>query len=427
MTSLISPLGGTDRVFSGPGAFATAWRERTGIGSPGAVPLGARLVTLGDSITAHAFQQNNPQDRGYSASGFVFWFLQGLGHRLRVPHNGNLAVSGNTLQQIRDSLGAGGATVRALAPDVVSFLGGTNNLNDTFADGQLTALLDQSLDLLLGATAAQILLWTIPPRPAAVPLSTEGERQRLALNAHLAARAAARTDRITLVDLDDVGLGAGDFSDNVHPNASGARKIGLAGAARFVGKVAAGSIAAVPPLAAYTLNPTLSGGSTVAPSWSTTLAAGSATVAFTKDENDRQRILISGSYAGTAGRISLDQYTTVAAVGSGPPDGAEIDALLDYEIVGTPVGINAIGVLGQTGTAGYANLAQAQSCLGDYANDLTPGGPGSYLSRAIGVAKGAGTPHFLTTRLLITFIDRPVAGPVSLDLRVNSLAFRRIG
>ena len=426
-------LTGRGGAFAGaglPGGFSARRRGGAALlpAGPALVPLDADLVTIGDSITSNAFAQNDPYDRAYAASGFVTWLLAATAHRLRVRPNGNLAVGGNTLPQIRDSLGPNGAVLADRAPGAISFMGGTNHLNDSWSDAQLTSVLGQILTLLFASSAGLLIVWGVPPARPSAPRTANAERQRRLMNAFLASQVAGNEARAVFVDTDRLGLAEDDFADAVHPNASGARKLGLAGAALVGPRLAAGYVSALPALAAYTANPILAGGQDVATGWTKESgASGGATVAFSKDGTGRQRILVSGASTGTGRNVSLDQYTNVSAIGSAPAEGSILEGLLDYEIVGSPAGINALDVLIGMNAASYANQGQAQSILPDGGGPLFPAMPGRNVIRTIGVLRKAGPPNFVTTRLIVALTNGGSAVPVSLDLRVNRLEFRRVG
>lgn len=393
-----------------------------GGGGDGLVPVNATMVTSGDSITAGAFQQNNAQDRTYSSIGYIEWMLQAANHRLFVPYNGNLAVSGNTLQQIITSYGGSGATLNALNPAVVTFMGGTNNLNDTFTDGQLQGYYDTIFSLLTASPASLIVFVGITPRFAPAALTGAGETQRLMLNAYGAAKVAALGARAVYLDPDTLGLVTGDFADGLHPNASGAKKIGDALFALMDPKMAAGSIMNVVPPQMFTLNPTMAGGTTVATNWSSSGTASGVTATYSKDGTDRQRMQLSGTNATGSAKLSLDQYTNVTAVGQTPPAQSQIEGVLEYELVGVPTGVGTINLLVGSNTSGFANLGQGQSLGDDYVNVDIPVVPGVYRTRPISVQMAAGVPFYLTTRVIVALIN---GGTVSLDLRINRVEFRR--
>jgi lysophospholipase L1-like esterase len=356
-------------------------------------PVNSPLVTIGDSIVAGYIGGSGAQDRAFDSVGYVYHALQFIQHRLRVPYNGNLAVSGYNQTQILNSLGAGGATLNALAPKVVINDGGTNELSSQPIANMLAT--EAQIRTLVLASGAVYVRVGITPRFGANALSATDETKRQVFNATIASIAADDSTRQKYVDPDFIGLTSADFADGLHPNSSGGRKTGGLIGAVLDSLVAPGSIMDAPALEAYTINPTLAGGTTTAPNWALTANTGTTGVTITasKDASDRQRLVFSGTApASGSPSASLDQYTNVSAVGKTPPAGSVFEMVAEFEIVDAPTGINSINFLYGTSTSGYANLARGQRMLPNYGAPVTEVSVGLYRSRCPVISMGSGVP-----------------------------------
>lgn len=411
----------------GLGLGLTAWRGIPGAAAPAGLPVNSVLVTSGDSIVAGYLGGTPPQDKAFTSAGYVYYGLQNIDHRLRVPHNGNLAVSGYNQTQILASYGASGATLNALNPKVVLNNGGTNELSSqTLANMLATETQIRNL-VLATPTEAKYVRVGITPRFGANVLSAGDEQKRVDFNAAMAAAAAANPSRVIYVDPDVLGLVSGDFADGLHPSASGARKVGVPLGAAFASLLADGNIITAPAVETYTINPTLAGGTTTATNWTLSQTSGATvngvTVTASKDGSARQRLLMAGTVSGASRSVSLDQYTNVGAVGKTPAAGSIFELVAEFEIVGTPTGINSINFLYGTSTSGFANLARGQRMLPNYTEVLTEIAAGVYRTRCPVVLMGSGTPNYIDGRVIVTFIN---GATVSLDLRVSFIEFRKI-
>lgn len=398
-----------------------------GGGGGALLPVNSVLVTSGDSIVAGYLGGTPPQDKAFTSAGYVYYGLQNVDHRLRVPHNGNLAVSGYNQTQILASYGTAGATLNALNPKVVLNNGGTNELSSQTLANMLATEAQIRALVLATPTEAKYVRVGITPRFAPNDLSVGDEQKRVDFNAALAAAAAANPSRIVYVDPDVLGLAAGDFADGLHPNATGARKIGVPLGVAFDSLLAAGNITTAPAIETYTLNPTFTGGTTTATSWTLSQTSGAAvngiTATASKDGSARQRLLISGTPSGSSQSLSLDQYTNVGAVGKTPAAGSIFELVAEFEVVGVPTGINSINLLYGTSTSGFANLARGQRMLPNYVEALTEVAAGVYRTRCPVVLMGSGAPNYIDGRVIVTLIN---GASVSLDLRLSFLEFRRI-
>lgn len=183
------------------------------------ISLGARVVTVGDSITIGGETHSATVDAvGNSWPGYAQWFSN---QRFRVVKNAG--VSGDRTDQM---LARWDTDVLPYAPTVVTILGGTNDINQGIPAAttrtNIAAMVQRALDI-----GAKPVLITVPPR---AQVATYGA-QIVALNAWL--REFATNKNLLLLDYYSIvvnpATGAMQTSmdqDGTHPNSLGRKLFG---------------------------------------------------------------------------------------------------------------------------------------------------------------------------------------------------------
>jgi lysophospholipase L1-like esterase len=294
--------------------------------APVLLPLHARIVFLGDSITAA---------RGFA--GFADWALfhaRGRYHGRQVGSNAtgptgwNQGVVGNTTAQMIARL----SNVSAESPKVVVIKGGTNditNSNGTFSS--VTTNLRTLIDA-CKSYGAQVVLCTIVPGSSSVYMAGF-ETIRQQVNAWI----MAQTD-VTPVDTSSKisSVSTHLMVDGKHPNGTGAQAMGYGPGS--VGEAIANLISAddilySPPTAPAEnmfANPFFTGGTTTATSWSFFNNSNGLTKAASKttiDGETAQRFVASGT-ANTGNADNFNQNVTA----TGGVIGDRYEAWVEIEI-----------------------------------------------------------------------------------------------
>lgn len=277
---------------------------------PSAFGLSARVVFLGDSITAA---------RGFA--GLSDWALLYGGGRFypkTVGSNGtgptgwNQGVTGNTSAQVIARL----SNVSAESPRMVVFGVGTNDIGTGAAtSAQICANYDTIIAGIRSAGAIPIG-WTVIPRSSAGWLAAQ-ETARGEVNACLKAKLPAAQ----VVDMDAVITNTATqlLADGTHPNGLGAQPMGQAIWNKMAPFFTASSLlpesAPSSPANLYA-NPFFAGGATVATSWTFFQAVNGLTKAASKTTLNgfaAQRYVASG----TASAAVADNFNQTVT----PPGG----------------------------------------------------------------------------------------------------------
>lgn len=390
------------------------------------VPLNGRVVALGDSISAGALIVNGITTT-YAAAGWLRWMLHGLNNSVRIPAGGMLAVTGYSLGQISDSMGAGAsnANLTALSPDLVTFMGGTNNLG-SFSAAQLITAVDPILTKIMASATKLVLIVGAPPQKAGA-LTTQQNQNRIDYNTYLASFAAANAARVSYLNPDTLGLVDADFTDNVHPNDSGAKKIGVAAASLISSRVTIGNIVSITPAIIRTQNPTFTGGTTIGTNWSVSTGnAGGATVTMSKEAGTgAQLCTINGSYSGTQRSVLISCESPASVVGM-MVVGQEYEAVTDIDLLNDPVQLSMIDISGGSYNYGKtpADIFKVRSDLeSTAANRMVGTGARKFIGRSATAKHPAGwTPQSgdnITTELRIMLIDAVSPTVPDIQLRIN--------
>lgn len=266
-----------------------------------ALQLHARAVAQGDSITAGSNGPTYLQFAQIATRGRLYW-----------PSGYNQGTGGKTASTMVGQVGA----VTALAPKIVFFLAGTNDLGGTGNSvAQIFADLRSNVRGFLNA-GARVVQLTVMRRSDATwtGLGAQRELDRQALNALIKAQrdiGLIVVDTESLYDPTTMSVG-----DQLHPAWQGAINMGLA-----AGAAANKLLAATDPLFMYTdgtnlaPNPNLTGVTgtksgtgpvtgNVADIWGASENGGMAVACsiVTMDGANAQRLVVSGTNS-TAGRV----------------------------------------------------------------------------------------------------------------------------
>ncbi|WP_065755225.1 SGNH/GDSL hydrolase family protein [Bradyrhizobium paxllaeri] len=334
----MSPLG----IGLGAGITERPHR-RGGVVSLPKLPLSARWIAEGDSITA-----------GSSGPQWSWQAIVATRGRLFNPQNWNQAVGGQTAAQMATQI----AATMAPLPKLVTFLAGTNDLagsSDTPATiyANILACVKGYLD----GGASYVVVSRVLPRNDAtwLALSTARRNDLPILNGLIAGLptdpvllAAGYAGRVKLAtDLTSTFNPATDCVDSLHPNWLGAIKLGNAFADAINACVDQTATLTDLYLDASNLlvgtakNPALTG--TTGALNGTTTPTGVAANAWTLTDNDTmnvvgsksalngaeaQRVVVSGN-VGTAGRLVNFQIPTVAYSGVA---GDMVEASIDFSL-----------------------------------------------------------------------------------------------
>lgn len=272
-------------------------------------PRAPRVAFIGDSITDQGGTLSGEGTIWYQASGFWVHALQRLGQRFDIvyqtPTDPEFGVSGATTT----SLVSGGHVdaLVAAAPDYAVLLIGTNDLTGSAA-GSGPTIFGRWKGIADTIREAGIVLvaCTVTPRRVASDTSVQIANHH-ELNARIRAYAAATPGVIlcdwynTIADPANGRALAANLGDDVHPNITGASKLG-----RFLAKVLA---TVFPP---RTVLPNLGDPKNVAPSGAWTASHGNATVTLTtpaatgddpRPWTQMQITAITSTDAGSYGRL----------------------------------------------------------------------------------------------------------------------------
>lgn len=410
--------------------------------TPFTVPLNGKVVILGDSLTDRSVisQGTPPSDvNTYATQGWFRWFLVALDSRIRMPSAGKLAVSGYNLDQISASMGSGTSTtiIDAMAPDMITFMGGRNNLSsDTLT--QLKSKFDP-IGVKMLATSAKVILVLGMGRAKTGWDSVGDEQKRIDYNLYLAAWCAANPSRAVYYNIDSAGLtdadfpAGSDFNASVHWIDSGSKKVGQGAAAVVASRIVAGSIAALTTgFTSFTVNPTFAGGSTLGTGWTLNAGSSGATVVASKEAGtDAQLLTISGNYSGSSLSITLTRNTTPAVVGSWVA-GDELDAILDVDILGVPVGLNILSITVDSYKSNFSSgIAKGLSDLiAAYDVNQMRDTVGKLVVRSRAVKRIA-TPisasdDVITTQITLSLVNSAGSTPIDIKLRINKAEIRKL-
>jgi lysophospholipase L1-like esterase len=190
---------------------------------PNLLPLDARFVAEGDSITA-----------GSNGPTWLWAFNVKTNGRFYMPLNYNQATGGQTAAQMATQV----AQITALSPKIVSLLAGTNDLGGT-TDTPATIYnnLKTCWKAYIDGGAKHVIAVCVLPRND-VAITTARNADRVTLNGLIKAKDSDATlagyaDKIHVVDLESVFVPATDCIEGLHPNWLGAIKLGNAIASVF--------------------------------------------------------------------------------------------------------------------------------------------------------------------------------------------------
>jgi lysophospholipase L1-like esterase len=178
---------------------------------PALLPVNARGIFEGDSITA-----------GSIGPGYTQRVALGL-PELRFPIGAQQANSGHTLS----NMSAQKESITALNPNIVFFLGGTNDLQTTASSGATlmgshSACVNHYLTV-----ASKVVVLKVLKRTVGHPNGWDAtkEARRIDLNNLIQSTYGANPD-VVIVDMESVWNPALHTVDDVHPNNLGAKLIG---------------------------------------------------------------------------------------------------------------------------------------------------------------------------------------------------------
>lgn len=394
-----------------------------GGGAPAKLAINDRLVLFGDSIVSTGYAEAG-SDIAYIAGGFTTWAQAAGGSRLYIPRGGNLGIAGNTTAQMLARV----ADVTALSPKAVLMDGGTNDLSSRTAVA-IEADLAAIFAALLAGGVRYVVITTILPRFGGSALSGADETKRLAVNAWLLTQATAR---IKVVNCEGLGLVSGDFTDGLHPNSSGAFKVGLP-----CGVVLAAitNTAAVLDTAVNSNSPnaTMAGTGGSKNTATGTVAnnlvlasnqAGGATVVGAKSTllgNTSQLITLSGTYTSATGLLT-QLYNEIATVGLSAGD--VIEGICEIEAQ-SMTNIAAIYMSIIVFTSGYATLAQCETSYG--ADQLGyPASAGPLVLRTPPALIAAGTPAWIDVFWKIEGKTGVTAGAIAAAVNIGRNIVRKV-
>lgn len=315
---------------------------------PSAIGLSARVVFLGDSITAA---------RGFA--GFSDWALlygagrfypKVVGSNGTGPTGWNQGVVGNTSAQAAARL----SNVSAESPRMVVFGVGTNDIGTGAAtSAQVCANYDTIIAAIRSAGAVPIG-WTVIPRTS-VGWGAAQETARGEVNDCLKAKLPAAQ----VVDMDTVITNTATMllADGTHPNGLGAQPMGQAlwnkMAAFFTTSSLLADAAPSSPANLYA-NPFFAGGTTVATSWSFFQAVNGLTKAASKTTLNgftAQRYVASG----TASASVADNFNQTVT----PPGGLSGDlyeAWVEVRVT-KATGISGLSISAGTNTTNATHMS----------------------------------------------------------------------
>lgn len=209
MPQLLFPYGSVDLILP-PGQVDYLGSCYNTIPNLGPLALNARLVIEGDSITA-----------GSNGPAWIQFATALMGAKMLKVPTYNQATGGQTAAQMATQT----ASVNALLPTVVSFLGGTNDLSAT---SDTPATIFSSIAACVNAytnAGARVVVCKVLPRNDATWLALSASRQadRLILNSMLSSLAAYN---VQILDLESTFDPTTMTVEGLHPNYIGARLLG---------------------------------------------------------------------------------------------------------------------------------------------------------------------------------------------------------
>lgn len=306
------------------------------------LPLNSVIVSEGDSQTAGS---NGPQwiwAASVLTNGKFYW-----------PYQSNQATGGQTAAQMATQT----AAIVALSPKVVTLLAGTNDLAGTSdTPATIAANLQTCIDAYIAGGAEYVVLCKVLPRNDATWMgkTTERRADRVTLNALIAAKASSK---VKIVDIESTFDPSTDCDDGLHPNWSGAIKLGEAFANVLNTLTVAGDLTGLYLDSSNMLlaagNPQLTG---TAGGKSGTLVTGNVATGWTAETNDStiavacskvadfngaegQKISISGTNS-TAGRVvNFRKSTTYSGVA-----GQKYEAWVQFELAAGHQNLRALSV-----------------------------------------------------------------------------------
>jgi lysophospholipase L1-like esterase len=397
------------------------------------LPVNSRIIHFGDSQTFAGMTTLStvPVYYYWGDRGFTSWLQQLMGHKLYVPLNGNKGVNGETTTQMIARLGS----ALALAPKVVTILGGTNDISASVPATTIIANLNYIYNA-FRSIGCKILAIPILPRYAGNALSATQEAERQKTNAWILQQASP--DIIPITGTDAMFPDSTWFFDGLHLVSKGAYKLGLACATEALKLVEDVNVSRLIQ-ADNALNTgmdmagtggSLAGTATgqVATGW-TLSNAGShgATVVGSKsvDANgyNQQRVDISGTYNAASSTAYLVQQIAISNIYQTDV----LEAIAEVELLNVPVGIGALQLVLAIVNSGFTNLATSESMENASVNvDDSPLVPGKYIFRTPVMQIPTGAPAFMQLFIQARFKDTAVSVPVSLSMNITRVAVRKV-
>lgn len=313
------------------------------------LPLNSVIVSEGDSQTAGT---NGPQ---------WIWAAAVLTNgKFNWTYQSNQATGGQTAAQMATQT----AAICALAPKVVTLLAGTNDLAGTSdTPAVISANIQICIDAYIAGGAEYVVVCKVLPRNDATWLGKTVDRQadRGILNGLIAAKASSK---VKIVDVEATFNPSTDCDDGLHPNWSGAIKLGEAFANILNTLTVAGDLTGLYLDSSNMLlaagNPQLTG---TAGAKSGTQVTGNVATGWTAETNDSaiavacskiadfngaeaQNLVISGANS-TSGRVvNFRKSTTYSGIA-----GQKYEAWIQFELKSGHQNLRSLSVSCDTGVS----------------------------------------------------------------------------